>query len=223
MKNRYINLLHAYNKEIIELSPAHLVLRIVAALEIKKRLKKTSRVLDLGCGEGDSAEYVLNRTATNLDLLDISPDMIRDCKKRLAKYKNRLNFICQDAWEYLLQTKPYDMITMSWTLHNFPKADQVTLLKTVFSNLRKGGVLVLMDKIYPNKDSKKFLDIQLERYKKYLPSKAVKAIVDHELQDYSAEYRLTEKSFIALLKKLGFKKVELATRAERDVVIVAQK
>ena len=223
MKNRYVNLLHTYNQEIIELSPAHLVLRIAAALEIKKRLKKTSRVLDLGCGEGDSAEYILNRTIANLDLLDISPDMIRDCKKRLAKYKNRLQFICQDAWEYLLQTQPYDIITMSWTLHNFPKTDQTALLKAIFQNLRKGGVLVLMDKVYPDKDSKKFLDLQLERYKKYLPSKAVKAIVDHEMQDYSAEYRLTEKPFIALLKKLGFKKVELANRAERDVGVVAQK
>lgn len=223
MKNRYINLLHTYNKEIIELSPAHLVLRIITALEIKKRLKKNSRVLDLGCGEGDSAEHVLSRTAAKLDLLDISPEMIRDCKKRLVKYKSRLSFVCKDAWEYLLQAKPYDIVTMSWTIHNFPKADQAALLKAIFQNLRKGGWLILMDKVYPDKDSKKFLDLQLERYKKYLPPKAVKAIVDHELQDYSSEYRLAEKPFIALLKKLGFKKVELANRAERDVVIVAQK
>ena len=222
MKNRYDKVLREGNKLILELNTANETLRLVLAFEFKKYYRQGQRVLEIGCGEGDSAKKLLEYSTASLDLLDISPEMIRFSKKNLAKYQKRIRFICEDALSYLQRSDPYDIITSSWTIHNFLWKDKEELLETIYEKLSPNGVFLLMDKVYPNRESKHLLEIQLKRFV-YLPSVVSKEIIAHEKVDYTSRYRMDKKKFITVLKRVGFRKALIMDRVERDAVLVAAK
>lgn len=123
---------------------------------------------------------------------------------------------------YLKTAEPYNIIYSAWTIHNFTKPDRKRLFTAIYDNLKKGGTFILMDKVYPNKNTKELLDHNLNRYK-YLPPKIAEAIIDHEKIDASDKYRMEEKPLISLLKEIRFKDVRIVDRVERETVFVAQK
>lgn len=222
MKNRYTKILLRQNKEIIMLSPANQALRLVVAFELNKIYSKRKRVLEVGCGEGDSAKYVLERSKASLDLLDVSKDMIKSCKKNLKQFSSRITYVCEDAQDYLLKAKPYNIIFSEWTIHNFVRKDQRNLFETIYNNLVPGGTFILMDKVYPDVGGKKLFETQIKRYV-YLPENTAEEITAHERQDFSNQYRIDERALIADLKRIGFSSVTIKDRVERDVVLIARK
>lgn len=222
MKNRYEKELRDSNQQILELSPAGETLRLIVAFEFNKIYQKGMCTLEVGCGEGDSAEYILKHSIAELDLLDTSREMITASKKRLKNFAKRISFICADALEYVERAAPYDIIFSEWTIHNFLWKDKERLFSAIHNNLQPKGWFIFMDKVYPDTGGKKMLDQQLKRYT-YLPSKAGKEITEHEQQDYLAEYRMNEKQFIRALKKAGFRSPQIIDRVERDIVVIAQK
>lgn len=223
MKNRYDNLLRKHNQDILALVPYNPILFHLTALEIKKLCKNNVKILEIGCGEGDSALPILRQTSASLDLLDTSPEMIELCKKRLQEYKKRTHYICKDASEYLKEVSSYDIIFSSWTIHNFKQKDKQKIFKDIYNGLQDDGYFVLADKVYPTKNWRKLFDIQKRRYMKYLPSSVAEAITQHELEDASAAYRMEEKTFLQQMKNAGFKKIEIVDRIERDIVVISQK
>lgn len=222
MKNRYKNLLQKYNSKSVELCGAYPYLFYVCAYELSKRYNKKHRVLEIGCGEGHSAEHLLRRTDLSLDLLDVSSKMLASCKKRLRAFRGRTNYIRADALRYLTKAPLHDVVFSAWTVHNFPQADKIRLLEAIYANLNTGGMLMLMDKIYPRTGLKRLLEMQNIRYR-YLPETARKAMVAHENRDATDRYRIDEKPFMSALKKIGFKKVRIHDRVEREAVLTAEK
>ncbi len=223
MKNRYSSLLQKHNQEIIKLCPYNPTLFRIGAYEIARTHKKGQRVLEVGSGEGDSALPILENTNILLDLLDVSPEMIAVCKKNLKPYAARTKFICDDAYSYLKRATSYDTIFTAWTIHNFKQKDKEKLIRTIFENLKPSGTFVLMDKVYPSTGGKELMERQNKRYTKYAEPEVAKAIIAHEIEDASDEYRMDEKSTSRLLKEVGFKSIEIADRIERDIVLIAQK
>ncbi len=224
MKNRYDNLLEKYNEEIIDLNPYNPILFYVTAFEIAKKYKDGDRVLEIGCGQGDSTVPVLERTGANLDLLDVSPTMIETAKEKLTTYQDRTSFVCEDAYEYLKIADPYDTIFSCWTIHNFPNSERLELLKLAYQNLTDDGMLVIAEKIYPeNADLEKMLDHQNKRYRYMTSDKAREEMIAHEIQDTTDLYRIDEDEITKQLKEIGFSRVEIADRVERDAVLVAYK
>lgn len=222
MQNRYTNLLQKYNEEILRLTPANETLRLLMALEFKKHYKKGMRVVDLGSGEGHSAKYICEYTDAHLDLIDKSRKMIENSKINLARYAKHCEFICKDASDYLKENEPYDIVLSSWTIHNFKQSEKHNILKTIHDCLRPKGIFLWMDKVYPQSQKRELLKIQLERFD-YLPKSVAKAIKAHELIDFTNSYRMDEKNILNDLRKIGFKKVSLLDRIERDVIIIAYK
>lgn len=222
MKNRYDNILRTYNQDILRLCPYVPVLFTMGAYEIKKLNKQGGRVLEIGSGEGDSALPILELTDASVDLLDVSPEMHAVAKKKLSRFKKRTSFICADAFEYLQNQKPRDMIVSAWTIHNFEKKEREVFLRAIYQGLKPGGTFILLDKVYPTKGSKNLLKKQCERYSRYLPTKVAQAIIKHEEEDASTIYRMDEKIVVALLKKIGFD-VTIVDRIERDVLLLARK
>jgi ubiquinone/menaquinone biosynthesis C-methylase UbiE len=223
MKNRYDNLLLTHNQDILDLCPYNPILFIEGAKEIERVYREGARVLEIGSGEGDSALPLLARTSISLDLLDISEEMNTLAAKKLAQYKDRTHFICEDANEYLKRSAAYDIIFAAWTIHNFNQSDKHELLKSVYTNLNVGGIFILMDKVYPMEGRAELLVHQNERYTRYLLPEVVPVIIAHELEDASDEYRMDEVPFLAQLSAIGFSSVTITDRIERDVIIVAQK
>lgn len=221
MKNRYGKKLREENRKILEISPASPTLRTIMALEFKKLFRTADRVLEIGCGEGDSAEPVLAYTSANMELLDESPEMVRIAKQRLARYKKRVTFIAEDGLSYLERSKPYDFILSSWTIHNFTWEDKVKLFRMIYRKLRTGGLFIMMDKVYPERDKKKLLDLQLARYR-YLSKLGMREIMSHERNDFSSRYRMDEQKTYSVLRRIGFH-IRVIDRVERDVIMVAKK
>ncbi len=193
------------------------------ALEIQKIHHPTMRILEVGSGEGDSALPILQTTTAKLDLLDVSEEMIATSKNTLQSYKERVNFICEDALIYLKKADPYDLIYSAWTIHNFPQKDKKVLLQEMYSNLKSGGTLMILDKVYQDNNREDFLQRQNNRYKNYLDKELANAIIEHEIEDATDEYRLDETSFSTLLKSIGFRSVDSIDRIERDCLIRAVK
>jgi ubiquinone/menaquinone biosynthesis C-methylase UbiE len=222
MKNRYDDVLREYNQRILELCPYDPFLFRVGAYELAARYQPGYRVLEIGCGEGDSARPMLEHTEATIELLDVSAEMIEACKKRLAGYRKRTSYLCRDALEHLTEAAPYDFIYSAWTVHNFTQADKQKLFAALYANLAPGGTFMLLDKVYPGTRTQELLDRQLARYR-YLPKDGARAIIAHEKQDTTDRYRMDEKTVVRQLRTLGFSSVTVLDRVERDVVIVAQK
>ena len=223
MKNRYDSLLRKHNKEILDLVAYNPFFFTITAKEIKNLYKAGDRILEIGTGEGDSALPVLKETKAKIDLLDVSKEMIAIAKKKFASYKDQTKFICEDAYDYLAKSKPYNIIFSGWTLHNFKKSDKKKLLKAIYKNIAPGGTFILMDKVYPMKGGRNLFDQQNKRYTKYLFPELAAAIIKHEHEDFSDNYRMDEAYMIDLLKQVGFSSVSIIERLERDLVIIAKK
>lgn len=222
LENRYEGDLRDANQAIIELIPADLTLRVVTALEFKRLYKDGARALEIGCGEGDSVLPILERTDANIDALDESPEMISIAKQVLSKFGDRVTFITKDAGEYLETCEPYDIITSSWTFHNFKKDIREQLFKLIFNKLKPGGTFIYMDKVYASGDKRTPFDVQNARHRRYLSPELAKSVADHDEQDFSDTYRIDEEYLVPFLTSIGFK-VEIVDRVERDIVLVAQK
>lgn len=222
MKNRYDSILRIHNQEILSLCPYNPLFFRELGLEVKRRWRKGARILEIGCGEGDSARHVLDLTKARLDLLDISPQIIKVCKKNLKRHESRVHYICQDAFEYLRSTEPYDIIFSAWTLHNFKVLSRDKLIKAIGAALRPEGAFILADKLYPGSKDKQLWMVQRKRYEQYLSAKVAKAIIRHEEEDISPIYRMDERQTVKVLKAVGFKQVTIRDRVERDVILVAE-
>ena len=100
MKNRYQGVLEQYNQEILNLCPGNFTSRLILALELKKIEETHERVLEIGCGTGDSARPILENTNLCLDLLDVSKGMIAVCRHELSRHDHRIHYICEDGLRY---------------------------------------------------------------------------------------------------------------------------
>jgi len=230
MENRYKDILENGNDQILALNVANQTLREILAKEVKRVSYPTMKVLEIGCGHGHSALPILrNNTDLEISLLDINPKMIKECKARLGEYSNRINFIQDDAINYLAYAKRYftrfDIITSSWTIHNFPWKDKRKLFGAIYDRLQLNGSLLMMDKIYTDcsLESNELLGMQIRRFERYLQDPLSTAIIEHEMQDYLPKYRMDESRTIGELKKVGFRDIEVIDRVERDVVLKAVK
>ncbi len=223
MKNRYDNLLRKYNKDILDLVPYKPFLFVITAKEIEKVYREGDKILEIGTGEGDSALPILKHTKGDIDLLDVSKEMLDIAKENLKEFSQRTHYICEDANDYLKKSGAYNIIFSAWTIHNFNNEDKKVLLNSIFANLSQGGHLFIMDKVYPVAGGLELLKKQNERFERYLPEEVAAEIVAHEKEDSSDEYRLDEESFLKSLKEIGFSSVEIIDRVERDVVIIAKK
>lgn len=228
MKNRYDSKLRENNKKILELCSEVMILRKILALEIKKETVKNPdlKIIELGCGEGDSTISIMKENPNlKMDVLDISSEMIEIAKVELKNYSKSLNFICDDALNYLDKNNwEYNIITTSWTIHNFVWNEKKAFLKRIYNRLVPGGKFMIMDKVYPDNKiiQKQMLDHQNKRYK-YLEKDLSEEIINHESQDYSDEYKMEETQFTNELSKIGFKNIKIIDRVERDLVLIAEK
>ena len=89
--------------------------------EISKLLKKNSKVLDVGCGDGELMKYITENITENVRGLEISKNNIQ---KRIAK---GLTVIEGDAEKDLRQfpNSSYDFVILSQTLQAFLDPENV--------------------------------------------------------------------------------------------------
>ena len=86
---------------------------VTAFLELN--LPKDSRILDIGCGTGEIGHLLQKNGFTNIDGLDVSPEMLEVSKQKKC-YKNLFESIVTKEDRLPMDDKTYDAIIMSGVL-----------------------------------------------------------------------------------------------------------
>ena len=96
-------------------------------------------VLDLGCGPGETIEYLLKEKCTKVTAVDISKAMIDIVKKR---YRSKVNVYKQNLNMGLPKEKEstYDLVGSSLTVHYIKNLN--FLFKEVYRVLKKNGLFI---------------------------------------------------------------------------------
>lgn len=98
-------------------------------------------VLEIGCGNGHSLEYVANRKAAGLWGLDISPNQIAKTKDYLEAKGIHANLVCSPMEEAC--GLPTDFFDCVYSVYGIGwSTDLNKTFKHIFSYLKKGGVFI---------------------------------------------------------------------------------
>ena len=118
-------------------------LKLSPIAKIEKYVPKSGNILDLGCGTGIFANILYlgsqERTILGVDLMN---ERIKTAKK-ISKKKPQLQFIVGDVSNVELDV--FEIVTLIDLLHHMPFSKQDNLLKRIFINLRKGGLVLIKD------------------------------------------------------------------------------
>ena len=112
----------------------------ILKLNIKK---KNPKILDIGCGLGDSLEYIENPVYFGYD---ISKTYIEYAKK---KYQKKGVFLCRNFSQKEIGRLPkFDYILLIGILHHLTNDQIFNLLRNIKKTLKKDGSLITLDPIY---------------------------------------------------------------------------
>ena len=104
-----------------------------------EEMNKTSRILDVGCGTGQTAAYLADQYGAKVTGMDINPIMVEKAKNRIRKYQLPAEIIQGSIEKRPLKDGTFDFIISESVLSfvNKPKA-----LKEIFRLLKNGGRLI---------------------------------------------------------------------------------
>ena len=108
------------------------------------------RVLDLGAGTGLLGEMVARRfPRSRVTLVDLSVEMLRVARRRLAGADGRIEFRTMDYARKPLPGGPggYDLVVSALSIHHLTHGDKRELFEKVHGSLRDGGYFVNADQI----------------------------------------------------------------------------
>ena len=105
--------------------------------------KELAEILEIGCGEGQNAIYLMNN-GFNIKATDVSNEAIIWCKNEAEKNNlNTKNFFVLDALDNSLTNK-YDAIYSISTLHMLVlDEDRIKFLDFIYNHLKDDGVGII--------------------------------------------------------------------------------
>ena len=127
---------HQAGLQWFDSAPSPIVAEIMDAFQ----LSKTSRILEIGCGEGRDAIALLEQGYPLL-ATDISPEAIRFCRSRFPKYES--NFQVLDCIAGQLE-ESFDMIFAVAVIHMLVvDEDRCQFYRFIRNHLRPGGIALI--------------------------------------------------------------------------------
>lgn len=107
--------------------------------EYEHLLNTRSRILDIGCGEGQNALYFARQGYRNVEAFDLSEQGIEKLRRRCQREKILLNAFVADLRTYPFE-KSYDMVMSFGTLHFVEKADWKAMIDRAKAHTGIGGI-----------------------------------------------------------------------------------
>lgn len=165
-----------------------------AMMETNRRMLKlsgiqnTSKVLELGCGNGSNAFFVHNKTKAHIAGIDLSDTRIQKAQLKLSKMskvaQGSMSFIQGTATNLPFKNQSFSHVWTQATIYHIH--DKQKALEEIARVLKSGGILILDDLIKPNKKI----------------SKVAEKVVYERLL-FNTDYDLV--SYQQALKNLGFR------------------
>lgn len=182
------------------------------------------RVLDLGCGIGNTADAIL-QTYPNaiIKCVDLAPSALAICADRFRENKN-LSFLELDIRERSLYDESFDMVVSNLAIHHIENDDEkITVFRNAYDSLGESGILMIGDHVHGSGTE---ITRRLEtHWMKYMENSGV---AQEKREQYYREY--IEKDYPASLvfqleelKKIGFKNVDCMWKYSMFAVFYGEK
>jgi ubiquinone/menaquinone biosynthesis C-methylase UbiE len=110
---------------------------------------KGKKILDVGCGLGESAVYFALKGA-EVTAVDISPKMIFFAKKLAKEYETTINFIVSPAEALKFDRESFDIVYCANLLHHLPIDDRTKFIKEMREVLKREGWFYSWDPLVYN-------------------------------------------------------------------------
>jgi ubiquinone/menaquinone biosynthesis C-methylase UbiE len=109
-------------------------------------LKGGENVLDFGAGWGDNTYYIAKSLSEKgrVAALDISQEWQMLAKKRLKDFHN-IDFVNSDIRSSSLPKGSFDVIVVSYVLHDIPTNERAEIVKSLASKLKPTGFIKLRE------------------------------------------------------------------------------
>lgn len=170
--------------------------------------KEYLRVLDLGCGTGETSisllkEYPLARVTG----IDSSPDMLEAARKKVKHTTWRVDFLCQDIRAFSLDGE-FDVIVSGFSLHFLTPDEKEEILSKCLALLKDGGVFIDSEAVLS--PSEKVYNIYMDKWKDFMRSNGFsdEEIGSHILKFLRDVKPMTVDNQLGLMSKAGFRDVE---------------
>ena len=158
-----------------------------------ENINSTSKVLDVGCGTGQTAAYLAHTYGANITGIDTDSTMVAKAKRRVEKNSLPVKIIQGSIEKTSLPNHYFDFIISESVLSfvNKPRA-----LKEIFRLLKNGG---------------RFIAIE-QTINKRLTEKE-----EHEIkQFYGFDSLNTKKDWVGLLNQAGFERIRIQKSTSID-------
>tara|TARA_X000000950_G_C13919130_1_gene662449 strand:+ start:3515 stop:4666 length:1152 start_codon:yes stop_codon:yes gene_type:complete len=110
------------------------------SLNINTNYLNNFEVLELCPGSGVNSLYLLKNGIKKLTIVDYNSESIKTCKKTLGKYKNKINIINKNIYNFK-SSKKYDLVICENTLPGLDNPE--IILKKMIRLTKKNGFLIL--------------------------------------------------------------------------------
>jgi len=170
---------------------------------------KSYKILDIAAGTGEFAiaikkECERNDKQVKLTGVDFNKDMLSVAKEKVKARNIDIKFEVGDALNLRFPDKSFEIVTSAFAMRDFDSLSKFA--KEVHRVLKPGGKIVLMDMSKPDKGLMKYV------FKVYFNI----MLLEGMLVDKNAYWFLVDsikkfdkKNLLKLLKKQGFKEIEL--------------
>lgn len=188
--------------------------------------KRKPKILDLGCGAGETTLQILGSNDNAQVLaIDGSTDFLEQAKINLFSYQQRIAFLESDVLKALktIQANSIDAVVSGYLLHNLENKYRDEIFKECHRILKEGGRLFNLD-IVGMRNNSEILKTNLKRLKvfKQLGRPDLRlAWKQHYLNDEKT--KLQAKTQITHLTRVGFKTADYIWQKDSDSLCIATK
>lgn len=163
-------------------------------------LKPGQKVLDVGCGIGGSAFYMVKNFHVDVIALDLSKNMIDIGKERAKEFGDeRVQFLLADVTTAEYTAESFDVIYSRDTILHIK--DKESLFRNFLKWLKPGGRLLITDYCCSSGEHS-------DRFKAYVAQRQY--------------HLLTPESYGKLLEKVGFSAVKAEDRTQQFVDVLSR-
>lgn len=149
-------------------------------------INKNTRILDVGCGTGQTAAYLADQYGSKVTGIDINPIMVEKAKNRMKKNRLPVEIIQGSIENIPLKDSKFDFI-ISESVLSFVNTQKA--LKEIFRLLKNGGQLIANELII----NKPLTSTDEEEVKQF----------------YGIDSVHMEKDWIALFEQAGFENIKI--------------